>query len=121
MATTIADRIVSDQELENTILENEKLRTNWGLLGRFDEDEFWDFMEIRLEELAAKGDIPPELAERIEKHIEKRRLLGQQRLKEINPHAAKLLEEHGKVIERYMENRHPEAYERIRSRHSEDK
>ena len=120
MASTIADKIVSDQELEESILEDEKLRTNWGLLGRFDEDEFWDFMEIRLDELASKGEITPELAERIERHIERRRRLGQQRLKEINPHAVQLLQEHGKVIERYMENRHPEAYERFRSRHIGD-
>ena len=104
--------------MEESILEDEKLRTNWGLLGRFDEDEFWDFMEIRLDELASKGEITPELAERIERHIERRRRLGQQRLKEINPHAVQLLQEHGKVIERYMENRHPEAYERFRSRHT---
>ena len=95
------------------MLDREGLRTDWGMLGRFDEDEFWDFMELRLEELAREGKITPDLVSRIERHVEKRRSFGHQRLEKINPHAARLLARHGEVIRNYVKQRHPKEYERF--------
>lgn len=117
LARTFAERIAAAGEdaekVEAQVLDEEGVRTSWGMLGRFDEDEFWDFMELWLEELAGKGQITPELAARVERHIEKRREFGRQKLEEMNPHAAKLLQGHGEVIRNYVRRRHPEEYEKF--------
>lgn len=117
LARTMAERIVaagsSEEEVEADLLDEEGVRTSWGMLGRFDEDEFWDFMELRLEELVSEGKITSELAGRVERHIEKRRAFGRQKLEEMNPHAARFLARHGEVIQNYVKRRHPEEYERF--------
>lgn len=117
LAGTMADRLAAagsdEAAIEAQMLDREGLRTDWGMLGRFDEDEFWDFMELRLEELAREGKITPDLVSRIERHVEKRRSFGRQRLEEINPHAARLLARHGEVIRNYVKQRHPKEYERF--------
>ena len=114
LAGTMAESIAAAgalDEVEAKLLDEEGVRTSWGMLGRFDEDEFWDFMELRLEEMAREGRIAPELAARAERHIEKRRAFGHQKLEEMNPHAAKLLARHGEVIRNYVKHKHPEEYE----------
>ena len=77
----------------------------------FDENEFWDFMEIHLVELVEEGKISREMASRVERHVEKRREFGQKKLEEINPQAAQVLARHGEVIQNYLKHRHPKAYE----------
>ena len=106
----------SDAEIANAefpALDENGVRTSWGMLGRFDEDAFWDFLEVRLEELVTQGKITPEYAARVERHVERRRKFGQEKLKLFNPHAAQLLEEHGAAIRDYIRRKHPEEYERF--------
>ena len=114
LAGIMAERIAAagsrEEEVEADLLDEDGVRTSWGLLGRFDEDAFWDFMELRLEELADEGRITQELAGRVERHIEKRRVFGRQKLEEMNPHAARLLAKHGEVIQNYVRRKHPEEY-----------
>lgn len=116
LARSFAERIAAageeEEKVEAQVLNEEGVRTSWGMLGRFDEDEFWDFMELWLEELAGKGRITPEMAARVERHIEKRRDFGRQKLEEMNPHAARLLAKHGEVIRNYVKRKHPEEYEK---------
>jgi len=115
LANDMAEKIVNAagrEEMEAQLLKEEGIRTEWGLLGRFDEDEFWDFCELRLEELVSEGRMEKAFADKLERHIEKRRQFGQQKLKEMNPHAAKLLSRHGEVIRNYIKQKHPEEYER---------
>ena len=95
------------------MLDEEGIRTSWGMLGRFDEDAFWDFMEIRLEELVTEGKLSPEFAARVERHVERRRVIGHEKLKLLNPQAAQLLEQHGESIRDYIREKHPEEYERF--------
>ncbi len=95
------------------MLDEEGIRTSWGMLGRFDEDAFWDFLEIRLEELVTEGKLSPEFAAKVERHVERRRVIGHEKLKLLNPQAAQLLEQHGKSIRDYIREKHPEEYERF--------
>ncbi|MCR5120001.1 MAG: STAS domain-containing protein [Lachnospiraceae bacterium] len=115
LARSIADELALTEghydELEAKVLNNEGVRTSWGMLGRFDEDEFWDLLEVRLEELKAEGRISAELTARIERHIERRRAFGQERLSRINPQAIHLLNKHERVIRNYIKNKHPKEYE----------
>ena len=112
MAEQLAAAGSKEAEVEAMLLDKEGVRTSWGLLGRFDEHEFWDFMEVNLEELVREGKMESELATRVERHIEKRREFGQKKLEELNPQAAKLLASHGKVIRNYVKRTHPKEYER---------
>ena len=112
MAEQLAAAGSKEEEVEAMLLDKEGVRTSWGLLGRFDEHEFWDFMEVNLEELVREGKMEPGLAARVERHIEKRREFGQKKLEELNPQAAKLLASHGKVIRNYVKRTHPKEYER---------
>ncbi len=121
LARTMADELAEAgndaADLEAQVLDEEGIRTSWGLLGRFDEDEFWDLLTVRLEELLGEGRITPEMAERIERHIERRREFGQKKLQELNPHALRLLNKHEKVIRNYIKRKHPKEYEKYLEMH----
>ena len=116
LARTMADELVgagSDYDkLEAQFLDEDGIRTSWGLLGRFDEDEFWALLEIRLQELISEGRITADMAARIERHIERRRAFGQKKLQELNPHALRLLNKHEKVLRNYIKRKHPKEYEK---------
>ena len=125
LAEDMAEQLVAagegEAEFEARLLDKEGVRTSWGMLGRFDENEFWDFMEVRLEEMVREGRITPELAARVERHVEKRREFGQKKLEELNPQAAKLLARHGEVIRNYVKRNHPKEYERYVEVHGKSK
>ena len=117
VAEELADAGNSGNELEAQILDEDGIRTSWGMLGRFDENEFWDLLELHLEELVSDGRITADMAERIERHIERRRSFGQKKLQELNPHALRLLNKHEKVIRNYIKQKHPKEYEAYLQRH----
>ncbi len=125
LARGVADELAfsgaDGKELEEKVLDEEGIRTSWGLLGRFDEDEFWDLLEIRLEELKAGGRISSETTSRIERHIERRRRFGQKKLSLINPGAIHLLNKHEKVIRNYIKHKHPNEYETFLKMRKEQK
>ena len=121
MADELADAGKHSDELEAQFFDEDGIRTSWGLLGRFDEDEFWDLLEVRLEELSAEGRITAEMAERIRRHIERRREFGQKKLQELNPHALRLLNKHEKVIRNYIKRKHPKEYGKYLEMHKKPK
>ena len=85
------------------------------MLGLFDEQEFWDFLEARFDDMAEDGVMSDEDAEWIKDRIEARRLKGEQRLSELNPKAIKILSKHRERILNHIKNRDPEAYEHMRN------
>lgn len=121
LAKSMTEQIVlvgaDEHKVEEVLWDEEGVRTAWGLLGRFDEDEFWDFMEIQLAEMVDDGTITSELATRVERHIEKRREFGKKKSEELNPYAAKLLARHGEVIRNYMKHNHPREYQKYLEMH----
>ena len=112
MAAEMADAGSDYDRLEAQFLDEDGIRTSWGLLGRFDEDEFWALLEIRLQELVSEDRITADMAGRIERHIERRRAFGQKKLQELNPHALRLLNKHEKVLRNYIKRKHPKEYEK---------
>ncbi len=100
----------SYQELMNHIFGATRLHTSWGLLGRFDENEFWDYLEIKLDELFAAGKITQAELLSIEKEIETRRMESEKRLSIMNSSALRRLREHRKEHRKRMRQQHPEAY-----------
>lgn len=94
-----------------------RLHTVWGMLGRFDENEFWDYLELNLEELAKNGRLSEEELISLEHEIENRRIESEKRLQDINPKALKKLREHRAEIREHLKERHPEAYEHMHKFH----
>ena len=124
LARGMAEKIAAEENSEAEVLSEEGLRTDWGMIGRFDEDAFWDYMEIRLAELESEGKIDKPFAARLERHIEKRREFGRKKLAEMNPHAARLLHKHGDVLRNYLKHKHPTEYEtylKVRDRRKKDR
>lgn len=81
-----------------SVLESHGAITKWGMLGLFDEHEFWDHLEARIEKLSEEDKLSKEDVAWIEERIEKRRHLGEVRLSELNPEALKVLSKHRKRI-----------------------
>lgn len=104
-------------ELESTITddENEEIteaeaHNSWGRLGLFDEDGLLERLEMRLSESATKSVIN---LEEIEKKIEERRVILEEKLSKLNPEAIHLLKEHRiEALAKFKEH-NPEGYEHM--------
>lgn len=111
LARETADRLASDiHEDKKDILDEGRVQTSWGKLGRFDENEFWDYLELQLEALAKSGKLTQKELDRLEERIEERRIRGENRLQDINPHAIELLREHREKIREHFQADRPEEF-----------
>ena len=89
------------------------LQTSWGVLGRYDEDEFFDYLEIVLEQMANQGRLTLEDATHLEQLIEERREKGEVRVQELNPKAMDILLKHRRAIRDQLKEQLPEEYARV--------
>lgn len=110
-----------DTEYYADIIDNlfgdARLHTVWGMLGRFDENEFWDYLEFKLEELAGEGRLNEAELNALELEIENRRIESEVHLQDINPSALKILRAHRNETRKHLRERHPEAYEHMHRLH----
>ena len=116
LANEAADIIVNeikndDQHIE--LLDDLRVRTHWGAIGLFDENEFWDHLEMRLEKIANRGHITRDEYEFLEQRIENRRIQGEKRLQELNPDAMKLLIKHRKVLRKHLKEKNPHDFANV--------
>lgn len=125
LAAQAAEEIMtSDKPEENAreLLAGHGVDTKWGHIGLYDEDEFLDYLTIKLESLAHAGRLSDSKVKRIENIIEKKRESDTSRLKEYNPHALGLLSKHRAEIHEYLKNKYPDEYQKLEShRHQEIK
>jgi len=112
-ALEIAEHVAEHDE-HIAVLENHGATTRWGMLGLFDEHDFWVFLEEKLISLYEEGIISEEDADWIEKRIEERRAKGVQRLKELNPKALSLLSKHRHHVLEHMKEHNPERFEHFK-------
>lgn len=112
-ANELVDQIAKHDE-HISVLEDHGATTKWGMLGLFDEHEFWDFLEARFDDMAEDGVMSDEDAAWIKARIESRRLRGEQRLKELNPRAIKILSKHRERILKYLKEKDPDIYEHMK-------
>lgn len=122
LADLAADELVQENTSEEhaaEILDGHGVQTSWGMIGLFDENEFLDHLEIRLEELARRGRLSEEQVAALEKHIEERRKLGEERLNQINPRALELLAKHREEIREHIRERYPQEYAHLLKLHGE--
>ena len=104
----------SDHNEHLSVLEAHGATTKWGMLGLFDEHEFWDFLEAKLEELSEEGVISHDDVKWLEGRIEYRRKQGEKRLEELNPRALKILEKHREQILKHLIEKDPKGYEHVK-------
>lgn len=122
LADSAADELVQGESSEvqaAKLLDGHGVQTSWGMIGLFDENEFLDYLEIRLEELTHQGRISEQQEAVLEKHIEERRKFGEERLDKINPHALELLAKHRAEIREHIREQYPQEYEHLKKLRSE--
>jgi len=121
LARATADDIareVSHGDSEHiAVLEEHGATTDWGMLGLFDEHEFWDFLEARIDMLAKEGRLTDREERRILDRIDKRRQEGIRRLGELNPKAVSILKTHRGRIMDHIKKRDPLLYEYLKEHH----
>ena len=83
--------------------------TAWGKIGLFDEDELLDRLEVFIEE---NGKSSVEVEE-IEKRIEQRRKVIEEKISKLNPEGLEQLRKHREIIEEHIKKEHPDYYEHI--------
>lgn len=119
-ADDIAKEIAEGEETHIAVLEAHGATTDWGMLGLFDEHEFWDFLEARLDKLSKEGKISILEEKRILERIEARREEGIKRLEEINPKAVSVMNKHRERILEHLKSRDPELYDFIKKHDSKE-
>lgn len=124
LAKSAAEELIRDENREqkvHNLLEEHAVHTEWGAIGLFDENEFLDFLEIRLEKFVSEQKISEDEAKEWERRIEERRAYGEHRLKKLNPHAIQLMREHRKQIRKELRERYPDEYKHLEEKHREKK
>ena len=86
--------------------------TSWGKIGLFDEDELLDRLEVYIRELQENGNTTLKVEE-IEKRIEQRRKIIEEKINRLNPDGLELLRKHRAEIEEHIKIEHPDYYEHI--------
>lgn len=108
-AEEAAKEVVAQPE----ILEDRHLHTYWGHLSPFDEEEFLEHLELRMEQLSHRGVISPERAKQLEERIEARKAQAEKYLQEIDPAAIERLISHRRLVREHLKKKNPEEYEKI--------
>jgi len=112
-ALEIAEQ-VGEHDEHIAVLEDHGATTKWGMLGLFDEHDFWVFLEEKLLSLYEDGVISEEDAGWIEKRIEQRRIQGVKRLNELNPKALSILSKHRHRVLEHMKEHDEKRYEHFK-------
>lgn len=105
----------NDPEMLRALREDD-IKSAWGRLGLFDEDEFLEHLEMHIEDIA-KLTGQDELA--IEEAISERRRKNEEKLHALNAQALILLKAHRHQIERQLMSRHPAVYTRLKEKRRE--
>lgn len=111
MAAEMADEMVSEMaenaDKDVDIVREVETHNSWGRIGLFDEDELLEHLEIHLSESSIKPDIN---FEDIEKRIDERRMIVEDKLSKINPEALTILKEHRLAVLNKLKENNPKAY-----------
>lgn len=110
----LADDAVKELTEHPDLLDARHLNTRWGHLNPFDENEFLEKLEVRLEEMMSKGRLSGEQIKELEQRVEDRRLQAEKIIQELDPKALQQLRLHREKLHKDLKEHHPEEYERMR-------
>jgi len=112
LVAEIAENLEHAKKINVQTLVEAENDTSWGKVGLFDEDELLDRLEIYISELKKNGDTTLEVEE-IEKRIEQRRKVVEEKINRLNPNGLEMLKRHREEIEEHIKSEHPDYYEQI--------
>jgi len=112
LVAEIAENLEQTKKINMQTLIEAENDTSWGKVGLFDEDEILDRLEIYISELKKNGDTTLEVEE-IEKRIEQRRKVVEEKISRLNPKGLEMLKKHREEIEAHIKSEYPDYYERI--------
>lgn len=112
LVAEIAENLEHAKKINVQSLVEAENDTSWGKVGLFDEDELLDHLEIYISELDKQGNTTLEVEE-IEKRIEQRRKIIEEKINRINPNGLEMLRKHREEIEEHIKTEHPDYYEQI--------
>ncbi len=112
-ADDMAKEITEGTEDNIDEIEENGAITQWGKLGFYDEQDFWDILEARIEQLFEKKAIDRADMMKLKEKIAHRRNKVRRRLSEMNPKAAEMLQEHRHRIKQHLKEHDPELFEHL--------
>ena len=112
LGAEIAENLEHANKINVQTLVEAENDTSWGKVGLFDEDELLDRLEIYISELKKNGNTTLEVGE-IEKRIEQRRKVVEEKINRLNPNGLELLRKHREEIEEHIKSEYPDYYEQI--------
>lgn len=110
----LADDAVKEITECPDLLDEKHLNTSWGHLNPFDENDFLEELEVRLEEMLSEGRLSSEHLQELERRVEDRRLEAEKIIQELDPKALQRLRLHREKLHKHLQEHHPEEYERMR-------
>lgn len=112
LVAEIAENLEQAKKINMQSLVEAENHTSWGKIGLFDEDELLDRLEVYIRELQENGNTTLKVEE-IEKRIEQRRRIIEEKINRLNPDGLELLRKHRAEIEEHIKIEHPDYYEHI--------
>ncbi|MDO4491820.1 MAG: SulP family inorganic anion transporter [Lachnospiraceae bacterium] len=109
----LAEEAVKELTEKPDYLNQRHLSTRWGHLNPFDENEFLEELEVRLEEMLLEGKLSREQIRELEQRVEDRRLEAEKKLQEIDPRALHRLRLHREQLHLHLREKHPEEFARM--------
>jgi hypothetical protein len=94
-------------------LEQAEAEIAWGRVAEYDEDELLEHLELHLEDLAQHGSIDAKQLPLLEKRIEERRMIIEERLQRLSPAARSMLKNHRAELAKHFMQNNPEAFAQL--------
>lgn len=95
----------SPEQIKCINLEEVEGRLSWGKIGRFDEEELLEELEIELEQMVADGKLTEAQLKAFEELIESRKVVVEEKIKLLNPRAIELLHQKVEILKRKHKKR----------------
>jgi high affinity sulfate transporter 1 len=113
LAQELAMRLIAEGNVSEQALEQAEAEIAWGRVAEYDEDELLEHLELHLEDLAQHGSIDAKQLPLLEKRIEERRIIIEERLQKLSPAARSMLKNHRAELAKHFMQNNPEAFAQL--------
>jgi high affinity sulfate transporter 1 len=112
-AQELAMRLIAEGNVSEQALEQAEAEIAWGRVAEYDEDELLEHLELHLEDMAQHGSIDAKQLPLLEKRIEERRMIIEERLQRLSPAARSMLKNHRAELAKHFMQNNPEAFAQL--------
>lgn len=103
------------EEINEFNIEQMEEKISWGKIGLFDEEQLLENFVVKLEDLFAEGKLDKEQIKALEKLIEQRRKVIEEKVSLINPKAIEMLHSRIKLVDETLHNKTQGNFMRLKS------